>query len=77
MMITRISIVYSLLLALLIFALPVSAWSQMTDLPEGVSIVVVAEYDTDTPGVEKVQLLKVTFQPGAAWENNTGMNTEL
>ena len=40
-------------------------------MPEGVSVVVVSEHESSTPGVAKVKLVKMTFQPGAAFENIT------
>ena len=40
-------------------------------LPEGVSVVVVSEHESSTPGVAKVMLIKMTFEPGAALENLT------
>ncbi len=42
---------------------PTQGWSQ--GLPEGVSMSIVAEYKTDIPGIDKVQLQKLTLQPGA------------
>ncbi len=51
--------------AFLIF--PVQAWA--AGLPEGVSVDVVATYASDLPGVEKVELKKVTLAPGAKLEN--------
>ena len=40
-------------------------------LPEGVRIQLVAEYSSDIPGVQKVQLRKVTLEPGATLGNFT------
>ncbi len=51
----------AVLFVLLLF--PMQARSQ--GLPEGVEAAVVAEYPVNIPGVEKVKLLKFTFQPGA------------
>ncbi len=42
---------------------PTQGWSQ--DLPEGVSMDIVAEHKTDIPGIEKVELRKLSLQPGA------------
>ena len=47
--------------------LPVQAWA--AGLPEGVMVDVVATYASDMPGVEKVELKKVTLAPGAKLEN--------
>ena len=47
--------------------LPAKSWSQ--GLPKGVEVSVVAEHPVNVPGVEKVILLKFTFQPGAILEN--------
>ena len=41
------------------------------ELPEGVSLVVLSEHESSTPGVAKVRLVKFTFQPGAVRENFT------
>ena len=54
-------------LAVLLLVFPVQSWSQ--GLPEGVEVQVVAEYSVTIPGIEKVQLRKVTLQPGAILEN--------
>ncbi len=47
--------------------LPAKSWSQ--ELPVGVAVAVVAEHPVKIPGIEKVILLKFTFQPGAILEN--------
>ena len=46
-------------------------------LPEGIKIDLVAEYPSNTPGIEKVQLMKFTFQPGAIIKNLRVENTDL
>lgn len=46
-------------------------------LPEGVSVVIVSEHDANTPGVATVKLVKMTFQPGAAFENISVPYTSL
>ena len=53
-------------LGVLLF-LPAQGRSQ--DVAEGVSVVVISEVDVDSPGIEKVLLMKVTMQPGKAWED--------
>ncbi len=42
---------------------PTKGWSQ--DLPEGLSMAIVAEYKSEIPGIDKVQLRKISLQPGA------------
>ncbi len=37
------------------------------ELPEGVTIDVIAEYPSKTPGVEKILFRKITLKPGASW----------
>ena len=37
------------------------------DLPEGVSIEVLAEYESKTQGVEKILFRRITLKPGASW----------
>ena len=36
-------------------------------LPEGVTVEVLAEYASKTPGVEKILFRKITMKPGASW----------
>ncbi|MCI0626798.1 MAG: hypothetical protein L0387_34985 [Acidobacteria bacterium] len=43
----------------------------MAKLPEGVEIQLVTEYSSDIPGIQKVQLRKVTLEPGAILANFT------
>lgn len=57
---------FSVFLALLL-VFPSQGWA--AEPPEGVDVKVVAEWPVDTPGVEKVQLRRVEFQPGATLEN--------
>ena len=56
-----LSLVAFLAIALLI--LPSKSWA--AELPEGIDVKVVAEWPVDNPGVEKVILRRVEFQPGA------------
>ena len=44
------------------------------EMPEGVGIQLLAEYSSDIPGVQKVQLTKVTLEPGATLANFTVTN---
>jgi hypothetical protein len=37
-------------------------------LPEGVTIEVIAEYPSMTPGVEKILFRKLTLKPGVSWD---------
>ena len=55
----------TIVMAFLFF--PVQAWA--AGLPEGVTVDVVATYASAIPGVEKVELKKVTLAPGAKLEN--------
>ena len=41
--------------------------SQAGGLPEGVSIEVIAEYPSMTPGVEKILFRRIVMKPGASW----------
>ncbi len=41
--------------------------SQAAGLPEGVSIEVIAEYPSMTPGVEKILFRKIVMKPGTSW----------
>ena len=56
-------------LAFLAVLLLLPAQGRSQDLPEGVNVVVISEVDVDSPGIEKVLLMKVTMQPGKAWED--------
>ena len=54
-----IVVTLSLVLALLLY-LPAQSWAA-----EGVNVKIVAEWPVDNPGVEKMLLRRVEFQPGA------------
>ncbi len=55
--------------ASLVFAfLAVPGTGQAGGLPEGVSIEVIAEYPSMTPGVEKILFRKLVLKPGVAWD---------
>lgn len=60
------SLVVGAFLAITLLISPAQSWSQ--DLPEGVGVAIVATYPVDLPGIEKVELRKVTLEPGATWE---------
>ncbi len=53
------------LVAAILLILPGKGWT--AELPEGVSIEVLAEYPSKTPGVEKILFRKITLKPGASW----------
>ena len=40
---------------------------QAAELPEGVTIELIAEYPSMTPGVEKILFRKIILKPGASW----------
>ncbi len=40
---------------------------QAAGLPEGVTIEVIAEYPSMTPGVEKILFRKIVMKPGVSW----------
>jgi hypothetical protein len=48
--------------------LAVPGTGQAGGLPEGVSIEVIAEYPSMTPGVEKILFRNLVLKPGAAWD---------
>ena len=47
--------------------LAVPGTGQAAGLPEGVTIEVIAEYPSMTPGVEKILFRKIVMKPGASW----------
>jgi uncharacterized cupin superfamily protein len=53
------------LVAAILLILPGKGWA--AELPEGVSMEVLAEYPSKTPGVEKVLFRKMALKPGATW----------
>ena len=53
-------------LALLLVAVPASA--QMDG--EGIQVTVIAEYPTTVPGLEKIRLIKVDYEPGGHINNS-------
>ena len=48
--------------------LAVPGTGQAGGLPEGVSIEVIAEYPSMTPGVEKILFRKIVIKPGVSWD---------
>ncbi len=61
----------SLLIAaasLAIAFLAVPSTGQAAGLPEGVTIEVIAEYPSMTPGVEKILFRKIVIKPGVSWD---------
>ena len=48
--------------------LAVPGTGQAGGLPEGVSIEVIAEYPSMTPGVEKILFRKIVMKPGSSWD---------
>ena len=67
----------ALCVALIFVFLVVPAEVRSQGLPEGVSVVIVSEHESSTPGVAKIKLIKMTFQPGAAFENISVPYTSL
>ena len=63
------SLIVGAFLAIALLLSPAQSWSQ--DLPEGVGMEVVATYPVDLSGIEKVELRKVTLEPGAILKNFT------
>ncbi len=41
---------------------------QAAELPEGVTIELIAEYPSMTPGVEKILFRKLVLKPGVSWD---------
>lgn len=54
----------------LLFALTLLAGTVTADEPpEGITVNVIAEYASRVPGIEKVRLVRVVMEPGAAFRN--------
>ena len=62
------------ILAVLFWFAPTQIWAGP---PEGVKMEVIAEYPSVDVGIEKIQLVKFTFQPGAIIKNLPVANTSL
>ena len=52
-------------LAITLFIMP--SISTAAGLPKGVAVEVLAEYASNTPGVEKILFRKITIKPGSSW----------
>ncbi len=63
----RISNVFIAVASLAITFLAMPGTGHAAGLPEGVTIEVIAEYPSMTPGVEKVLFRKLVVKPGASW----------
>ena len=63
----RISSVFIAVASLAIAFLAMPGTGHAAGLPEGVTIEVIAEYPSMTPGVEKVLFRKLVVKPGASW----------
>ncbi len=63
----RYSSVFIAVASLAIAFLVVPSTGHAAGLPEGVTIEVLAEYPSKTPGVEKILFRKLTIKPGASW----------
>ena len=46
------------------------------ELPDGITVTVIAEFPSKVPGLEKMRLVKVVFQPGAKFDNILVPNEE-
>ncbi len=57
--------------AFLAIALLAGPSKSQAALPEGVTIVVLAEYPVEVAGLEKVLFRKITLEPGASWSFTT------
>ncbi len=63
------SLAFASFLAALLLLFPVQSWS--AGLPEGMTVDLIAEYPVQIPGLEKVQLKKMTMQPGTVLKEFT------
>ena len=53
--------------AALAFAFLAVPGASQAGLPEGVTIEVIAEYPSETPGVAKILFRRITLKPGVSW----------
>ena len=67
-------LIAGVILGVLFLYVPTQIWA---GLPEGVKIEVIAEYPSIEAGIEKFQLVKFTFQPGAIIKSLPVANTAL
>lgn len=63
----RLSSLFIAAASLAIAFLTAPGASRAAELPEGVSIDVLAEYPSMTPGVEKILFRRITLKPGVSW----------
>ncbi len=63
----RFSSLFVAVASLAIAFLAVPSTGHAAGLPEGVTIEVLAEFPSKTPGVEKILFNKITLKPGASW----------
>ncbi len=63
----RISSVFIAVASLAIAFLAMPGTGHAAGLPEGVTIEVIAEYPSMTPGVEKILFRKLVLKPGVSW----------
>ena len=63
----RFSSLFIAAASLAIAFLAVPGTGQAGGLPEGVTVELIAEYTSKTPGVEKILLRKIVMKPGASW----------
>ena len=73
-MITHKYLIAGATLAVLFLYVPTQIWAGP---PEGIKIEVIAEYPSVDVGIEKIRLVKFTFQPGAILRNLPVANTSL
>jgi quercetin dioxygenase-like cupin family protein len=70
----------SILLAILMFAVAMMLMTTSAPaqgLPKGVSLKVMAEFPSEIPGIEKIQLLEFRLEPGAKLENFVHQETDF
>ena len=63
----RFSSLFIAAASLAIAFMAVPSTSQAGGLPEGLTIEVIAEYPSMTPGVEKILFRRIVLKPGATW----------
>ena len=63
----RFSSLFIAAASLAIAFLAVPSTGQAQGLPEGVTVELIAEYPSMTPGVEKILFRRIVLQPGATW----------
>lgn len=73
-MVTNKYLIAVAILAVLLLYVPTQIWAGP---PEGIKIEVIAEYPSVDVGIEKIRLVKFTFQPGAILRNLPVANTSL